>query len=226
MTDKTQRKATAEQHGSVVIIRMTGGLDCLWLRMYLDTEAWQMTCDSDIGSYAYSWGKPASGAETFTEFCCRWLYDDEWLLRKCIGERHEAKAFDVDASVTALREAFLEYNGEDADTSDLEEVLDEARAYSDNADMWCVAVSILADEWSIEMPDEWYQCIEKDYTQWQKRFAKICREVIAPALHRFIKQTTMVETSTVCPINGAPCCECVPGAHCAKMGGGDKEATT
>ena len=28
------------------------------------------------------------------------------------------------------------------------------------------------------------------------------------------------EPGKICPINGAPCNECVPGAHCAKMDGG------
>lgn len=57
MVDKSQRKATAEQHGDLVVIRMKGGPDCLWLNMYLDTKEKQMTCDSDIGFYAYHWGK-------------------------------------------------------------------------------------------------------------------------------------------------------------------------
>ena len=34
MIDKTLRKATAERHGPVVVIRMTGGGDCLWMNMY------------------------------------------------------------------------------------------------------------------------------------------------------------------------------------------------
>ena len=41
MIDKTLRKATAERHGPMVVIRMTGGgFDCLWLNMYLDCETW------------------------------------------------------------------------------------------------------------------------------------------------------------------------------------------
>lgn len=186
MIDKSKRKATVENTGSMTVIRMTGGPDCLWLNMYLDKAAGAMTCDSDIGSYAYHWGRSVARNESFLAFCCRWLSDDEWLLRKCIGERHEAKAFDVGASVTALREAFIEYNGEDADTADLEEVLDEAKGYSDDAGSWSVAVHILADEWSLELPDEWYQCIVRDYTPWQKRFAEICREVIVPELRRIV----------------------------------------
>ena len=186
MIDKTKRKASAERHGDVVVIRMTGGHDCLWLNMYLDTEAWQMTCDSDIGFYAYHWGRPQSATESFIEFCIRWLSNDEWLLRKCIGERHEAKAFDVGASVTALREAFLEYHGEDTDTDDLESMLEIAYGYSDEYRSWIAAVYVLADERNIELPEDWYECIAEDYTPWQKRFAEICREVIVPELLRII----------------------------------------
>ena len=54
MIDKSKRKATVEQNGNMVVVRMTGGPDCLWLNMYLDTVDWQMTCDSDIGFYAYN----------------------------------------------------------------------------------------------------------------------------------------------------------------------------
>lgn len=186
MIDKTKRKASAERHGDVVVIRMTGGPDCLWLNMYLDKAAGAMTCDSDIGSYAYHWGRSVARNESFLEFCCRWLSDDEWLLRKCIGERHEAKAFDVGASVTALREAFLEYHGEDTDTDDLESMLEIAYGYSDEYRSWLAAVYVLADERNIELPETWYECIAEDYTPWQKRFAEICREVIVPELLRII----------------------------------------
>ena len=48
MIDKTMRKATAERNGPVVVVRYTGGGDCLWLNMYLDCEHGQMTCDSDM----------------------------------------------------------------------------------------------------------------------------------------------------------------------------------
>ena len=186
MIDKSKRKATVEKHGPLIVIRMTGGPDCLWLNMYLDTEAGAMTCDSDIGSYAYHWGRSVARNESFLEFCCRWLSDDEWLLRKCIGERHEAKAFDVGASVTALREAFLEYHGDDTDTDDLERMLEIAYGYSDEYRSWLASVYVLADERNIELPEDWYECIAEDYTPWQKRFAEICREVIVPAIRSLI----------------------------------------
>ena len=40
MINKTLRKATAERHGPVVVVRYTGGGDCLWLNMYLDCDTW------------------------------------------------------------------------------------------------------------------------------------------------------------------------------------------
>lgn len=94
MIDKTLRKATAERHGPMVVIHMTGGPDCMWLNMYLDCERGQMTCDSDIGFYAYNWGNRWYG-EDFISFCIRWFYDDEWLLRKCWrrGEKAWQKRF-------------------------------------------------------------------------------------------------------------------------------------
>ena len=90
MIDKTLRKATAERHGPMVVIHMTGGPDCLWLNMYLDCEKGQMTCDSDIGFYAY---RPRSrwGGESFIAFCIRLLSDEEWLLSDCCVVRSYVK---------------------------------------------------------------------------------------------------------------------------------------
>ena len=70
MYDKSKWKTVVEKHGNIIAVHFTGGGECLWLNMYLDTEDWQMTCDSDIGAYAYRWGKPRNGSESFLSFCC------------------------------------------------------------------------------------------------------------------------------------------------------------
>lgn len=184
MIDKSKRMAKVEQHGNVVVVRMKGGPDCLWLNMYLDTVDWQMTCDSDIGFYAYHWGPHTGGKdETFVEFCCRWLYDEEWLLRKCIGERHVEKRFDLKKTVENLRTMIHEdTDGEDEDN--LEYALETAEGYSDDCRGWAAAFSVAADHEMTDLPDEWYECIEEDYSPWQKRFAEICAEVIVPLLRK------------------------------------------
>lgn len=184
MIDKTKRKATVTENGPIIAIRMTGGPDCLWLNMYLDTEKWQMTCDSDIGFYAYRWGKSASRTENFREFCCRWLSDEEWLLRKCIGERHVDKFFCREQAENSLREMVTEYydGDEEFDIDDFDDALHCASGNDSTAREWALAVQLYMDNRNIELPDEWYTCIEEDYTPWQKRFAEICREVIVPEL--------------------------------------------
>ena len=48
MYDKSKWKTVVEKHGNIIAVHFTGGGECLWLNMYLDTEDWQMTCDSDI----------------------------------------------------------------------------------------------------------------------------------------------------------------------------------
>ncbi len=185
MIDKSKRKATAEQHGSLVVIRMTGAGDCLWLNMYLDMEEGQMTCDSDIGFYAYHWGRRIPENESFLRFCCRWLADEEWLLRKCIGEQHVQKRYDYEKTVENLRTMIHEYtDGEDEDN--LEYALEAAEGYSDDRGAWTAAFYVAADHEMTYLPDEWYECIEEDYSTWQKRFAEICREVIVPELKRLI----------------------------------------
>ena len=188
MIDKTLRKATAERHGPVVVVRYTGGGDCLWLNMYLDCERWQMTCDSDIGHYSYNWHH--SGVtwqcEDFISFCIRWFSSEEWLLRRCIDENHEELAFDRHETVLNLRKAYddIHKNDEEYDVDfEFDQVLDVANGY-DNKEQFITALSVLADERGVELPEEWWDCIVEDYTPQQKRFAEICREVIVPELKR------------------------------------------
>lgn len=195
MIDKTLRKATAERHGPMVVIRMTGGGDCLWLNMYLDCENWQMTCDSDIGFYSYHWGRFFYKDDDFLKFCIKWLSDDDWLLRKCIGEQHVEKEFDRDASIEALRRDFADEHENDEDEYDAEaydmmiqfdRMLEIAGGYDDRK-QFATALSVVSDAWDFELPEEWWSCLVEDYTPWQKRFAEICREVIVPALKKMME---------------------------------------
>jgi len=187
--DKSKRKASAQRNGSIVAIHMTGGPDCLWLNMYLDTEAWQMTCDSDIGSYSYRWSaSTGNNSRNFDDFCVDWFSNEEWLLRKCIGERHVEVGFDAKKSHAELVRAFIEDNGSGCDTYNLLEALDVANGY-DTAREWIVALATAADQLDVCLPDEWvHDCIVRDYTPWQKRFAEICREVIVPELVQLLRE--------------------------------------
>ena len=192
MTNKILRGATAERYGPVVVVRYTGGDDCLWLNMYLDCETWQMTCDSDIGSYSYHWyrwGRTWDG-EDFISFCIRWFSCEEWLLRKCIDENHEELAFDLHETVLNIREAYddIHNSGDEYDVDfEFDEVLDVANGY-DNKDQFIAALSVAADERGVELPEEWWSCIVEDYTPWQKRFAEICREDIVPKLKELLME--------------------------------------
>lgn len=186
MTDssRSRRKATAQRMGEMIVIRMTGGPDCLWMHMYLDTEKWQMTCDSDVGHYAYRWGAPTKPLETFAEFCLNWLTNEKWLLRKCVDEQHPERKFDIERTVDGLRTICLEYGDLEFDPDRLDDVIDEAYSFSQSADAWSAAIQLVAEMQGVELPEEWYECICMDYTPQQKRFAEICREVIVPELKK------------------------------------------
>lgn len=189
MIDKSMREATLSYSGSVLAIRMTGGPDCLWLNMYLDTEAWQMTCDSDVGSYAYLWGQSYGKNEDFIEFCSCWLANEDWLLRKCVGERHCDKLFNVGETVEKLREMMMDYYADDEtfEIADFEELLDEAYSFSESAESWSAALCTAAERSVLKgLPEEWYECIVEGYTPQQKRFAEICREIIVPLLKEIV----------------------------------------
>ena len=189
MIDKSKRKAIVEQTGQIVVIRMTGGPDCLWLNMYLDGAAGQMTCDSDIGFYAYHWGSIATRNESFLQFCIRWLEDKNWLLRKCIGERHIDKGFDAVETRRNLLKAYEEKNADepDCDSYYLDEAISRADEFQD-VDAWAAVLQSAADSLGVDLPEEWWECIVRDYTPWQKRFAEICREVIVPELKKLVEE--------------------------------------
>lgn len=182
MIDKSLRKAKAERYGNLIVVRMIGGGDCLWLNMYLDGDAGQMTCDSDIGSYAYQWSN--STMDDWTEFWCKWLSNDEWLLRKCCGERKAEKQFDQDATLEELRLRLMEGREEDeAAQWDVERVLETVDGY-DTPEGFAAALSVAAEHYDVDLPDEWWDCLVERYTPYQLRFAEICREVIVPAIRK------------------------------------------
>ena len=191
MTNKILRGTTAERYGPVVAIHYTGGEDCLWLNMYLDSEHRQMTCDSDIGSYSYNWGGCLRNGDYFLRFCTNWLSNEEWLLRKCIDEKHEELEFDWHETMLNLRKVYDDIrNNWDEDYGvccTFDEVLDVANGY-DNKDQLIAALSVMADYRGIELPDEWWSCIVEDYTPQQKRFAEICREDIVPKLKELLME--------------------------------------
>lgn len=180
MIDKSMRKATAKRCGNVIVIHMDGGGDCLWLNMYLDNEAGQMVCDSDIGSYAYQWGN--NDKEDWPKFWCSWLSNAEWLLRKCCGERRAEKAFDAKASTENLKIMYAEMHGGDYEAMyEYEKILQQAEGFYTKTE-FAAALTTAADNYSVELPEEWWDFLVEHYTPQQLRFAEICREVIVPAL--------------------------------------------
>ena len=183
MIDKSLRKATAERYGDLIVVRMTGDGDCLWLNMYLDGDAGQMTCDSDIGSYAYHWG-PEPNSFDWTGFWCEWLANEEWLLRKCCGERNAEMGFDLDATLEELRLRMMEGKEDDENAQAYVEYVLEAAADYDTRREFAVALNVAADIQRVDLPEEWVDCIVERYTPWQLRFAEICREVIVPAIRK------------------------------------------
>lgn len=188
MIDKSLRKATAKRCGDVIAIHMVGGEDCLWMNMYLDEATGQMTCDSDIGSYAYHWGRHIDDRQSWLDFCCEWLSCEEWLLRKCCGERHAEMEFDCDATLENLRLLLMEGKEDDEDAQWYVEYTLEAAAGYDKRREFAAALNVAADIQRVDLPDEWWDCMVERYTPWQKRFAEICREVIVPAIRAMVEK--------------------------------------
>ena len=127
MIDKTLRKATAERHGPVVVVRYMGYCDGLCLIMFLDCEHGQM-------SFQFIYGSTVILHTHCCEICIHmeydllpyfieYLADEDCMLRMFADENHEKNVFDGEG-----------------------------------------------------------------YTPWQKRFAEICREDIAPKLKELLME--------------------------------------
>lgn len=189
MGKKRQPQVSAVMAGTVLAIYIRGGSECLWMHMYLDIDKWQMTCDSDVGHYAFYWGHQFTRHRNFVEFCTEWLADENWLLRKCVGERHCQREFLRAQAEESLRKMVVEYScgDEDFDIELINGILEEASGYEESSQTWALAVQMLADRQDFVLPEEWYECIEEDYTPMQKRFAEICRETIVPELKRLME---------------------------------------
>lgn len=225
MIDKSLRKATAERYGDLIVVHMHGGGDCLWLNMYLDGATGQMTCDSDIGSYAYHWGRHIDKRKSWLDFCCEWLSCEEWLLRKCCGERKAERKFDRDSTIGELRLRYLADKEEDEDAQwEIESVLEATEGY-DKGDEFAVALNVAADMRSVDLPEEWWTCIVERYTPWQLRFAEICREVIVPAIREMDAMDTVDEVPTVDAVEVVRCRDC--DDYCSRgVAVAKKETTT
>lgn len=192
MIDKTKFRCTAKKQGDVVVIHVYGDGSCLWLNMYLDKD-WQMVCDSDIGTYAYNW-HGHNGVDAFVAFCCDWLADEDWLLRKCVEDKHEAKYYDLATTKEALidmcKAYVADWSTDDKGNymADINELLEDARHYRDYQDYWVTAMYVLSEDRGIDLPECWYECVVSEYTPRQKRFAEICREVIVPELKKLMDE--------------------------------------
>lgn len=173
--DFSKYKATAEKCGHIIAVYVEGDPMCLWMHMYLDCRNGQMTCDSDIGMFACM--MPIK-ADLFS----RWLRKADWLLRKCV--KPNEMEFRLNESIDCLREMA---DDEDLDMEELNDVIYE-NDYTQDAESWMTALQLIADQKGFELPDEWYDCVIRCYTPQQKRFAEICRDVIAPEVERVMQE--------------------------------------
>lgn len=174
MTDKY--KATAEKCGHIIAVYVTGDYMCMWMRMYLDCRNGQMVCDSDIGHFACV--MPIK-----EELFPHWLRNTDWILKKCVKPLDQE--FRRSASEDCLREMVRE---EEGDIDGLESVLLSAEEYGENVDSWLIAVEWIAENEDFDLPYGWSDCVIRCYTPQQKRFAEICRDVIAPEVERVMQE--------------------------------------
>lgn len=179
-------KATVTREGRLLVVRVKGDGRYLWMDMVIDADHTNVMVTSDIETYVKHFYY--MDESLFEEYLAlRWLCYREWTLRKFVDEGGDEKEFDPEAAIQCL----IEMNDEDncMTCSDIDAIRDACGEYT-NADAFMAAVATFANANDIDLPDEWYDCREAgtDYTAWQKRFADICAEVIAPAIEEFLKQ--------------------------------------
>ena len=186
-----KRSVTVEKNGNVIAVYMTGGYDCLWLNMYIDTKRFTITADSDIGNYAFSmfrWDED----EGFVEYLARKFKDSDFVLRHFIGPAN--RVLDREASKNSIRRYFEDQLEDDDNRDGFLSALDDAFEYVDDdcstedTQLYLYRLEREADSLGIELNGDWYEYAVDDYTAWHKRFAEICERNIAPALKSFIKE--------------------------------------
>lgn len=174
MTD--QYTVSAEKCGHIIAVYVKGGLECSWLRMYLDCKTGQMACDSDIGTFAC---RIPIKTISFSSL----LKKPYWLLKKCV------KPCDMRFSWSVSESCLCQMVREDGgDLAGLKSVLQRANEYTDSADAWLTAVDLIADRDNYDLPCDWAECVEHFYMPQQTLFAKICRDVIAPEVERVMRE--------------------------------------
>lgn len=101
---------------------------------------------------------------------------------------HRPKAFNAEKSVYALRDIAAEAGEDEEYQIKLDDIIDEAYAYASDKDAWAAAINLGADYYGIDLPCEWWECLVEEYTPRQRRFARLCSDVIAPELRRMLRE--------------------------------------
>lgn len=188
MIDKSMRKATATRISPDIIkIHYTGGGDCLWMDMYLDRSNGQMLADSDIGAYSMriSLKEVEWVNKPFFDYVCGALANEDWLLYHVVNVNHLPVKFDAEASGQNLIQMCEEYGFDETELDAIKCIVEDASDYNDMK-AWSAIIEVETADGDWPLPEEWETCKVTRYTAWQKRFAEICRENIAPAIRELL----------------------------------------
>lgn len=152
---------------------------CLWARFTFNLDRYELSINSDCGSYGYKWCETPS-AESFLHLMAR--CDKYYILDKIYGE---PKVFDYEATKKAIYES---YGEDEDDKAILDEIFEEIEASFGEPNSSDVFVMAFEDA---ESPDhefpEYYEDIKYTYPANARKICEVF-EVIREKIREILKE--------------------------------------
>ena len=173
-------KVTSKNHDGIIVIDVLpekgdNEAACLWMRVYLDPEHGQMLSDSDIGDYAHRW------QETGKQFLkLMGGVGSTYLLEKCCHDRME---YDPEHIIESIHDYFCDAEYDDpSEEKKQKDFLEEVSQCCNIFD-----IQRVFDDTDFDYGDAW-ECVQKTYTPWQKRWASYFTKYVSPEIKKWIPE--------------------------------------
>lgn len=158
---------------------------CMWARLVIDTENYDMHITSDCGNYGYGW-IPTPKAESFLKLLSR--MDAEYLL----GKIASTDTVDTEETYKHIKE-YLEYiaDGDTFEELDVDiESIYTACTYSNKRDCVDSVMSVIKHSELYDKAEEFelYENVCMTYSASQKKIGEVFKEHIQPKIRELLKE--------------------------------------
>lgn len=160
---------------------------CLWARFNFDLKNYNLSIESDCGSYAYGWC-PTPNSETFLHLCSR--FEAGYILEK-IASRNVVNGGATHKSLIEWLEEYDGYGWELLSESQRQEIED--ACHSNRNDFAVLrAIQEALEDTEFEGSCSEYDiacCIEMDYPNGAKKIVDVFRDHIQPVVKKIAEET-------------------------------------